>query len=233
MNDTTDAPAAPESISPLKSHDGRTMIGHVVVSNACAGYVAVWHVDTAGNNTGAWIFRLDLARPDPAIAKQVLDLCLQRSVVAWDPAEPIALLERLAEAANVPVLSYADTAVALPEAVDLVVTTRSAYEKHTRDVRLHRDVVDIQWPVGLPVLMPSTFDGMWHAVGLALPPTEPAAEHALMTCAVLRWTVRRWQETMTALSRRRHLQEEFGRPHTLPPVWESRLADAFERQRAW
>jgi hypothetical protein len=222
--------------SPTKAHDSRTMIGHVVV---CHGRdendqdaVAVWHVDATGNNTGAWILEIDLTEPAADSARRILELCLRRAVVAWNPTETLSILARLAKAAEVTMPSWTDTAIALPEAVGHVVTTRLAYEKHTNDVSVGKQVAPIEWPVDLPEHIPSTFDGMWQAVHLVLPSTNPVAEQALMTCALVRWTVQRWQETMTTLSRRRHLQDAFGRPRVLPPAWESRLADAYERHRA-
>jgi uncharacterized protein DUF6218 len=45
------------------------MIGHVVVRHGRdendRDAVAVWHVDAAGDNTGAWVLELDLAEPAP------------------------------------------------------------------------------------------------------------------------------------------------------------------------
>jgi Family of unknown function (DUF6218) len=213
----------------------RTLIGHVVVAHGRdengQEAIAVWYVDVTGTNTGAWVVPVTLDQPDPAAARQVLDLCLQRAVVAWQPAETISILERLARAAGVATPAWADTMIALPEAIGQVVTTRLAYEKHTNDVRAGTKVASIEWPVEVPEHIPATFEGMWQAVRLVLPAASSAARQALMTCALLRWTVQRWEETMTALSRRKYLQDVFGPPRVLPPGWESRLADAWTHHR--
>lgn len=207
------------------------MIGHAVVSHGLddndRDAIAVWHVDTGGVGTGAWIVPIDLDEPDPEPARRILHLCLRRAVVAWHPAEPVTLLTRLATAAGVAPLPWLDTAIALPEIIGDVATTRLGYEKHTADKLLvNKNIVPLEWPVDLPRHPPSTEDGMWQAVRLALPSASPVAQHALMTTMLTKWTFGRWRETMTALSRRQYLQEEFGLPRLLPPTWEARLADS-------
>jgi hypothetical protein len=231
---STDVTGGP---SPTRAHDGRTMIGHVVL---CHGHdstnhesVAVWHVNTDGIGTGAWIVPIILSDPDPAVARRILRLSLQRAVVAWEPAHTIALLTTLREAASVARPDWSDSAVALPDALGEIVLTRSAYEKQTVDEQLvKKHIVPIEWPVDLPDHAPATEDDLWTESRLVLPETSPVARAALRTTMLARWSVLRWQETMTALGRRIYLKQTFGPPCQLPPHWESRLADAYADNRA-
>jgi uncharacterized protein DUF6218 len=208
------------------------VIGHVVVTSGLddggRDAVAVWHVDTGGVGTGAWIMPVDLDEPDPETARQVLRLCLRRAVVAWRPEEPVAVLTRLAAGAGVVPFPWLDTAIALPEIIGDVASTRLAYEKHTTGrLARNKNTTPLEWPVDLPEHLPSTEHGMWRAIRLALPSASPVAERALMTTMLTRWTSDRWRETTSALGRRSHLQEEFGQPRPLSPAWEARLTDSY------
>jgi hypothetical protein len=235
MTSTFDRSTTPTGLLPTKARDGRTMVGHAVVSHGhdeqANDAVAVWHVDTGGASTGAWVYQLDLDAPDPTTANRVLQLCLQRAVVAWRPSETVSVLAQLAHAANVAMPAWADTAVTVPEALEQIAATRTAYEKHMTEMSFDRNTTPIEWPIELPEHIPPTFDEMWQATRLNLTAPSPVTRTALMTGALVRWTVQRWQETMTTLSRRRYLRDAFGPQRVLPPDWGTRLADAYDRHR--
>ncbi|NUT50454.1 MAG: hypothetical protein HOV94_24575, partial [Saccharothrix sp.] len=80
----------PFGVAITRAGDGRAMIGHVVVcrGEGAAGEdaIAVWHVDTGGARTGAWIVPAAEALGEPATARRVLASCRWRAVLAWEPA---------------------------------------------------------------------------------------------------------------------------------------------------
>ena len=52
---------------PTRAGDGRTMIGHVIICRAGSGHddaIAVWHLDTEGSRTGAWVKPAEMAMTD-------------------------------------------------------------------------------------------------------------------------------------------------------------------------
>lgn len=222
--------------APTKTTDGRTMIGYVVV---CEGFdenfesaVAVWHVNTAGVSVGAWVVPLDLAMPEPAAARTILQLCLRRAVMAWDTGEALSILTTLERTAGVTGLPWSESMITLPDMLEEIRLTRSAYEKQTAAERqMNKKIATIDWPVELPLQLPATANDLRQIIHLALPETSPVAHNALLTSNLVRWTLQRWQETMNALKRRRYLQRDFGPPSQLPVAWETRLADAYERNR--
>lgn len=219
---------------PTRAHDGRTMIGHVVVAHALAGEpgesVALWHLDTRGASTGAWVTPVRVSDADPVAARRLLQLCLCRSVVAWCPDEATTVLSALADAANVTTADWRGSAIALPDAIQELALTRTACEKRTNDERaVKKHTTSIEWPVDVPDPLPATIEGLLTITRYAVPPSGPAAEAALGTSAVVRWSVRRWGETMAAVRRREYLRRDLGPVRHLPPVWETRLADAYAR----
>ena len=217
---------------PTKTMDGRTMIGHVVV---CHGRnkdntetVAVWHVNTAGRSVGAWMMPVNLARPDPEAARKVLQLCLRRAVTAWNPAHALSILAVLEKSAGVTAPPWHETTVAIPEILSEISLTRLFCEKRTTAERqAKKHLVDIEWPVDVPELLPATADGFQQHIKLTLPKTSPVGQEALLLSNLVHWAVQRWQENMTALRRRRYLQRDLGQPSQLPSGWETRLADAY------
>lgn len=221
---------------PTKTTAGRTMIGHVVV---CQGRdenyqeaIAVWHVNTVGASVGAWIVPFDLTKPESTAAHAILRLCLQRAVIAWEPAEALSILSALEAAADVPRCPWSESTVALPDMLEDIRLTRFAYEKRAAIERqAKRNIVSIDWPVKLPETLPATAMEFQQLIRLVLPETNSAAHNTLLTSNLARWTLQRWQETANALKRRRYLQQEFGPPTQLPAIWETRLADAYVRNR--
>jgi hypothetical protein len=227
-------PSAEYSAPPITAHDGRTMIGHVVLATGLDAEeresIAVWHVSTNGLSTGAWILPIDLSHPDPATARAVLALCLRRAVIAWNPFEPLALLKELEHASSVAAPMWADTAIALPEIFDEVCALRSACEKRAMEERSSKKKVAlITWPIALPEGPHTTEADLWNAVRLVLPRTNPVARDALRTANLIRWIVQRWRETTIALGRRPYLEREFGPVGHLAATWEQRLADAYAK----
>jgi hypothetical protein len=230
------APSAGLTPAPTQTADGRTMIGHVVV---CLGRnesdepaVAVWHVNTAGTSVGAWVLPFDPAAPDPVVARTVLQLCLRRAVTAWDPAHTAVSLAEFEQAAHVEASPWLESAIALPELLDDISLTRSAYEKWTAaEQQVKKSVVAIEWPVDLPEHLATTAEGLSRQIRLTLPETSPVGRDALLLSNLVGWAVQRWQESMTMLRRRRFLLREFGRPTQLSPRWETRLADAYADNR--
>lgn len=214
------------------------MIGHAVVCHGtdADGHesVAVWHVDTGGTGTGAWIKPITMADPDPSTARGLLRLVRQRAVVAWDPTLPVAVLTALEEATAAEASGWLDSAVTVPDTLTEIGETRSAYEKRTNEEQLVKPhTVSIEWPVELPEHVSATEDAFWQACGLVLPQASPVAQAALRTTMLVNWSVRRWQETMVALGLRKYLKATFGRRRPLPPRWEARLADPNAQGRPW
>lgn len=209
---------APLDAPPTRAHDGRTMIGHSVVTRGADEHgtesVAVWQVDTAGASTGAWV----VPAHDPAAVRGVLRQTARRALVVWDqagtgfgPGEgPTVVL-------------------ALPALLAEITTVRTALVKRVDEEReARRSIVPVEWQVEVPDPVPPTADALRRYAGLVLPPAAPVVAEALRTAALLRWAVRCWQETMTVLARRTTLRREFGPVRHLPESWESRLADAHE-----
>ncbi|MPZ83284.1 MAG: hypothetical protein GEV28_23980 [Actinophytocola sp.] len=208
------------------------MIGHVVVCHGSDSEshesVAVWHVDTNGIGTGAWVMPITMSDPDLSIARKLLQLVRQRAIVGWDPTRAVAILTALGEAASLTTPDWSRSTVALPDALGEIGLTRSAYEKRTIDEQLVKsNIVSIEWPVELPEQVPATEDDFWQECHLVLPQASPVAQAALRTTMLVSWSVQRWRETMTALGRRDYLKTTFGRQRRLPPRWETRLADAY------
>ena len=213
------------------------MIGHAIV---CEGQdengqpaVAVWHVNTAGASVGAWVMPLDLAKPEPIAARTILQLCLQRAITAWDTAQALSILTALEAAAGVVRRPWSESLIALPDMLEDIRLTRSAYEKQTAAERqMKKNIATIEWPVEIPPQIPASATDLQRVIRMALPNTSPVAHNALLTSNLVRWAVQRWEETMTALKRRRYLQRDFGVPSQLPLSWETRLADAYAHNRS-
>lgn len=214
-----------------RTHDGRTMIGHVVV---CRGQdehggdaIAVWQVNAACVNTGAWVVPAATAFGDPSAARTVLGLCAQRALTAWDPAVTMPSLDALEGVAGAAARDWSATAVAVPEILVEIAGVRAAYDKRIAEERQHRkNITQAEWVVDIPDPVPATADGLREYARLVRPRGAFVVEEALLTASLLRWCRSRWQENMLVLGRREYLQQHFGQPQLLPPVWEARLADA-------
>lgn len=230
---TTDARHDPTSAPLTRAGDGRTMIGHVVV---CRGggpgdvdALAVWHVDTGGARTGAWIVPVAEAFGDPAAARRLLASCRRRAVLAWDPADPIAILRELERTAAAPPEDWAASAVSIPFAPAEVASVRAACEKRVAEEQgRNKDIEDLEWEVALPDPLPGTPEELHRSTrqAVVVAPTRVATA-ALVTGRLAGWVVRRWRETAGALGRRDYLRAEFGEPTVLAPEWERRVADAY------
>lgn len=215
-----------------RAHDGRTMIGHVVVwrgqDEHGSDVIAVWQVNTACASTGAWVMPSATAFSDPSAARKVLDLCAQRALTTWDPSAKLPILSALAQVAAVTTQDWAATAVAVPKILAEVAAVRAANDKRIAEERQHRkNIVQAEWMVDIPDPIPATAEEFREYARLVRPPGASAVGEALLTASLLRWCRLRWQENMLMLGRREYLQQYFGRPRLLPAAWETRLADAY------
>lgn len=216
-----------------RTHDGRTMIGHVVI---CAGdddVVAVWQVNTAGTNTGAWTFPAASVRTDPVVARRLLDQCVRRAPAAWDPSVAITTLRAAEGAAAVAGRDWGGVAVTVPAVLAEIAAVRAGLDKRIAEERqVKKNTVPAEWEADIPDPVPATAEELRAYARLVAPPGGGAVQEALLTAALLRWSLRRWRENMTVLGRRDYLQHTFGRPRALPAEWEKRLADAYAAD-AW
>ncbi|TQM83735.1 hypothetical protein FHX81_6162 [Saccharothrix saharensis] len=150
-------------------------------------------------------------------------------MLAWDPADPIAILRELERTAGATPGDWAASAVSIPFALAEVASVRAAYEKRVAEERSrNKDVMDLEWDVPLPDPLPGTPEELhrWTRQAVVVAPTRVATA-ALVTGRLAGWVVRRWRETANALGRRDYLRAEFGEPTVLAPEWERRVADAF------
>jgi DNA polymerase III subunit epsilon len=230
----TDRPSAVDSqldAPPTRADDGRTMIGHVIVSRGAdedgVDVIAVWQVNTEGTSTAAWTVPAADALTDADFASGLLDRTAGRALAGWDVRAATELLTDLARVAGRVQRDWAASAVTVPSVLSEIATVRADYAKAvTEERQLKRNVAAVEWEVEVPDPLPLTPDGLRRHAGLARPPGAPVIGEVLLTADLLRWSVARWQETMTVLGRREYLQRTFGRPRQLPPGWEARLADA-------
>jgi len=199
------------------------MIGHVVVCQD--GHdVAIWQTNTVGDNTGAWV--ASDALEDPGVARRLLNVCARRALTAWAP-DP-SVLRALEEVAGAPARDWAATAVAIPDVLAEVAAVRADYDKRiAEELQVKTNLVPAEWAVDIPDPMPATAEELREYARLVRPPGAPAAADALLTTSLLRWSLARWSDNMTVLSRRKYLQRDFGPPRSLPPMLEARLADAY------
>ncbi|MFD0204413.1 MULTISPECIES: DUF6218 family protein [Saccharothrix] len=220
---------------PTRAADGRTMIGHVIVCRAGAGQddaIAVWHLDTEGSRTGAWVRPAATALTEPETARSLLDLCKRKALLAWDPAGAVRTLRELEQAAGVPQTDWSACAVAVRDLVAEVADIRAAYAKRVAEEKAgKKNIVDLDWAIALPEPMPATAEDFesFARFGELVAPSAAATE-ALRISRVGGWVVQRWRETVVALGRP-YLRATFGPPTVLAPEWETRLADAYAHQR--
>ncbi|SER66044.1 DUF6218 family protein [Actinokineospora terrae] len=218
-----------------RAGDGRTMIGHVVVCRAGSGQeesIAIWHLDTEGARTGAWVTPAAEAMTEPETSLRMLSLCKRKAVLAWDLAEAIETLRALEQVADVAPTNWNDCGVTLPELLSEVADTRTSYAKRVAEEKASKkSIADLEWSIDLPDPLPATVEQLEHLarVGNLVAPTESATE-ALRISRLGGWIVQRWRETTVALGRP-YLRDTFGQPTVLAPTWEARLADAYAYQR--
>ena len=220
---------------PTRAGDGRTMIGHVIVVRAGSGpddTVAIWHLDTEGTRTGAWVEPAETALTDAGTARTLLTLCKQKALLAWDPVEAIDTLRRLEESAGVPATDWNANALALTDLLAEIADIRAAYTKRVAEEKaVKANIADLKWVIDLPDPLPHTIEDLERFAGTSplVAPTQAATE-ALRISRMGGWAVQRWRETAVALGRP-YLRVAFGSPTVLAPEWEARLADAYIGQR--
>ncbi|SDG22157.1 hypothetical protein SAMN05216553_106246 [Lentzea fradiae] len=203
------------------------MIGHVVLRHVVTDdedVVAVWHVSVDGTNTGAWIVPSAEAFTDPEAARRLVGLCADRLLVGWEPS--FDLVRRLEAVAGSTPRRW--VALSVPDAVAEIAEIRAACEKRVEERRAdNAAIVSLEWRVDLPDALPGTEEEMHQYAHLAPPPFDPgAAAGLLLTCRLVRWTLRRWQETAVALERRAYLRDDVGEPDVLPPQWLRAMTEA-------
>lgn len=196
------------------------MIGHVVLHHVVTqqeDVVALWYVDAEGTNTGAWIVPSEEAFADFATARRLVDLCADRLVIGWAPS--LDLVHKLEGVAGTSPRRWAT--MAIPDALTEISDIRAACEKRVDEQRAeNKAIVPLEWPVDVPDPLPATEEEMHRYAKLQASSFAPdSAAGVLLACRLVRWTVRRWQETAVALERRTYLKDEFGAPGVLPPQW--------------
>ncbi|HUQ57738.1 DUF6218 family protein [Lentzea sp.] len=199
------------------------MIGHFVLQSH-GDAVVLWHVNADGVNTGAWIVPADEAFTDPTAARRLVDLCADRLLTGWAPS--LDLVRKLEAVAGTSPRRW--VTMAIPEALAEIGEIRAACEKRVEERRAENaSIVPLEWPVDLPDPLPVTEEEMHGYANLQPPAFDPgAAAGVLLTCRLVRWTVRRWQETAVALERRSYLRDEVEAPDVLPPQWLLAMTEA-------
>lgn len=203
------------------------MIGHFVLHHVVTDHedvVALWYVNADGVNTGAWIVPAEEAVTYRTTARRLLDLCADRLLIGWDPS--FDLVRRLESVAGTPPRRW--VAMSIPDALAEIGEIRAACEKRVEEHRAENPaIVPLEWQVDVPDPLPATEEEMHRYARLRPPSFAPgAAAGVLRACHLVRWTVRRWQETAAAMERRSYLKEEFGTPEVLPPHWFRAMTEA-------
>lgn len=196
------------------------MIGHVVLHHVVTDQedvVAVWYVDAEGTNTGAWIVPSEEAFSDFTTARRLVDLCADRLLIGWAPT--FDLVHELEAVAGTTPRRW--VALTIPDALAEINDIRVACKKRTDERRAeNKAIAPLEWPIELPDPVPASEEEMHRYAKLRISSFAPtSAAGVLLACRLMRWTVRRWQETAVALERRTYLREEFGTPGVLPPQW--------------
>ena len=207
------------------------MIGHAVLGRGRGEdgdeVIAIWSVDTEGTGTGAWVYPASRVLHEPDLARTVLGLCARRSVAAWDPTIAIATLTDVERAAGAEARDWAATAVTIPGVLAEIGAIRAAYEKRVAEERATKpSIVPLEWAVDVPDPVPADLEALRRYARLARQPAAEAVQDVLLTVRVMAWTVRRWRETVAALSLRDYLHQAFGPARNLPPAWEARVSAA-------
>jgi hypothetical protein len=194
---------------------GHFVLHHVVTSQE--DVVALWHVNADGDNTGAWIVQAEEAFTDRTVARRLVSLCADRLLIGWAPS--FDLVRKLEVVAGTSSRRW--VGMAIPDALAEISDIRSACLKRVDEQRAeNKGIVPLEWPIDIPDPLPATEEEMHRFAKFRPPSFEPgAAAGVLLVCRLVRWTVRRWQETAVALERRPYLREEFGAPEVLPPQW--------------
>ncbi|MET0236145.1 MAG: DUF6218 family protein [Kibdelosporangium sp.] len=228
---TSEPTAEPLGLLATRAGDGRTMIGHVIVCRSQpADTIAIWHVDTEGAKTWAWV--TTTGSTDRAEARLLLAQCKQRAIVGWDPLEAIEILRMLERTAGTNPVDWNACAIAIPDVMAEISRVRVAYqERVVLEQSVKKNVADLDWPSNLEGPLPGTPDELYRVTRFAHfdAPTVAATE-ALRTARLVEWLVQQWRRTVVAVARRDYLRATFGEPTVLPPLWEARLADAFAKQ---
>ncbi|MBB5954457.1 hypothetical protein FHS29_001027 [Saccharothrix tamanrassetensis] len=210
------------------------MIGHVVVCRADDGTLAVWHVDTEGLRTAAWVENAEDVFADGEAARRVLLRCRKRGLLVWEPTGAIATLRELEAVAGIPGTDWEARVCAIPDLLAEIERIRAGYQERVAEEQaVKKNVAPLDWQLELPVPPPATPAELQELARFA-PLTAPsaAATEALMIGQLCAWVVQRWRETAVVLGRRDYLRAAFGQPTVLPPAWEARLADAFAADAA-
>ncbi|MFT7837510.1 DUF6218 family protein [Saccharothrix sp. BKS2] len=220
---------------PTRTGDGRTMVGHVIVCRAGSGEddtIALWHLDTEGLRTGAWVKPAAVALADAGTARSLLGLCERKALLAWGPTGAVTALRALEEVAGVAHTDRGACAVTIPELLAEIAGIRAAFAKRVAEEKaVKKSIVELEWAIDLPDPLPATVEQLERLTGFGelVAPTEAATE-ALRISRLGGWVVQRWRETAVALGRA-YLRATFGQPTVLAPRWESRLADAYAGRR--
>ncbi|NKE57306.1 hypothetical protein FXN61_10865 [Lentzea sp. PSKA42] len=203
------------------------MIGHFVLHHVVTeqeNVVALWHVNADGVNTGAWIVPAEEAFTDSTAARRLVDLCADRLLIGWAPS--FDLVRKFEAVADTSPRRW--VGITIPDALAEIGEIRAACEKRVSERRAENPaIVPLEWQVDLPDALPATEEEMHRYAGFGSPSFAPgAAAGVLLACRLVRWTVRRWQETAVALERRAYLKEELGAPDVLPPQWLLAMTEA-------
>lgn len=220
--------------APLRTGDGRTMIGHAVVQRGQhrdgVDSLAIWHVSTDGVRTGAWVVPSEKAFGDAATAEWMLAILTRHAVLTWD-GDSLDHVEGIEAAAGAQPRPWRQDAVVLPDMLADIASARTRLEAAVDQRREdNKRIVPVTWKAQIPQPVPATAAELRSLAHLHVPAVASSVTEAALELAVLTgWAIARWQETLTLAARRRYLRDVLGPATALSPAWETRLANAFAR----
>jgi hypothetical protein len=185
--------------------------------------VAVWHVNSAGAPTGAWVRPQDEVLDDAGHARELLSLLEQRAITGSSLVMVGEWLERLSSVAGLdePGTWWKDCLFSPVEALQETVVRRGVYEAAvTAERQKNKSIVPLGWRHALPDdVAVADFAGLRAQAGIAIPDGVAVISDALAVARVLAWLVGVWAETEAVKGRRSYVQAGYGAAEPLPPEW--------------
>lgn len=229
-----DETAGMPSASPLRTGDGRTMIGHAIIERGHdrdgIDSLAIWHVSTDGLRTGAWVVPSEKAFGDAATAERMLGILLRHAILTCG-GDSLTHVEGIETTAGAQPRPWRQDVVVLPEILAHIAITRTrleaAVELRRKD---NKRILPVAWKANIPQPVPATAAELRSLTQVHVPAVKSPVTHTALELAILTgWAIAQWQETLNVAARRSYLRDVLGPATALPPVWEARLANAFAR----
>ncbi len=221
------------------SVDGKPVRGLLVIASGLDGAgapaFAIWHLDLAGNPTGAWVVPEAMLLRDRSTARQILRACERRALAAFDPTEALDVLGLTAAAARVPAdieTVWGKHVCLLGRAIEETAQARVSYSQavEIEKARTGRSLAPLEWPGQLPKTAPTSLAEFLSQAGVLAPAgVSPAASAALALGRAVRWCLEVWTGTETARCRRPYLREAFGPAQPAPPSWRDAVTGAYKQ----